>query len=116
MTLLGDAAHAMTPNFGQGGAQAIEDAVILGKCFEKMDASQNNESISSTFRSYEAMRHPRTSKMVKGSRGFGKIGQGGSFLRRQIRNRIMPRLPKWFLKKAFNEHFDFDGIVRDLFA
>jgi 2-polyprenyl-6-methoxyphenol hydroxylase-like FAD-dependent oxidoreductase len=27
--LLGDAAHPMTPNLGQGGCQAIEDAVVL---------------------------------------------------------------------------------------
>jgi 2-polyprenyl-6-methoxyphenol hydroxylase-like FAD-dependent oxidoreductase len=31
VVLLGDAAHAMTPNLGQGGAQAIEDAVVLGQ-------------------------------------------------------------------------------------
>ncbi|CAM5480165.1 hypothetical protein SCYAM73S_07743 [Streptomyces cyaneofuscatus] len=30
VALLGDAAHAMTPNMGQGGCQAIEDAVRRG--------------------------------------------------------------------------------------
>jgi len=29
VTLLGDAAHPMTPNLGQGACQAIEDAVVL---------------------------------------------------------------------------------------
>jgi 2-polyprenyl-6-methoxyphenol hydroxylase-like FAD-dependent oxidoreductase len=29
VALLGDAAHAMTPNLGQGACQAIEDAVVL---------------------------------------------------------------------------------------
>ena len=29
-TLLGDAAHPMTLNLGQGACQAIEDAVVLG--------------------------------------------------------------------------------------
>ena len=27
--ILSDAAHAMTPNLGQGGAQAVEDAYVL---------------------------------------------------------------------------------------
>jgi 2-polyprenyl-6-methoxyphenol hydroxylase-like FAD-dependent oxidoreductase len=29
--LIGDAAHATTPHLGQGAAQAIEDAVVLGE-------------------------------------------------------------------------------------
>src|SRR5919112_1565832 len=32
VTLLGDAAHPMTPNLGQGASQAIEDAVVLARC------------------------------------------------------------------------------------
>ena len=32
VTLLGDAAHPMTPNLGQGACQAIEDAVVLALC------------------------------------------------------------------------------------
>ena len=32
VTLLGDAAHPMTPNLGQGACQAIEDAVVLARC------------------------------------------------------------------------------------
>ena len=32
--LVGDAAHPMLPTFGQGAAQAFEDAAALGKCFE----------------------------------------------------------------------------------
>ena len=33
VALVGDAAHPMTPDLGQGGCQAIEDAVVLGECF-----------------------------------------------------------------------------------
>ena len=31
MCLLGDSVHAMMPNLGQGGCQAIEDAMVLGE-------------------------------------------------------------------------------------
>jgi 2-polyprenyl-6-methoxyphenol hydroxylase-like FAD-dependent oxidoreductase len=33
--LIGDAAHATTPNMGQGACQAIEDANILAQCLYK---------------------------------------------------------------------------------
>jgi 2-polyprenyl-6-methoxyphenol hydroxylase-like FAD-dependent oxidoreductase len=35
VALLGDAAHAMTPNLGQGACQAIEDAVVLAAYAER---------------------------------------------------------------------------------
>ena len=35
MTLLGDAAHPMTPDMGQGACQAIEDAVVLADCLTR---------------------------------------------------------------------------------
>ena len=48
VALLGDAAHAMTPNLGQGGAQAIEDALVLSRILEG-NASAGPEA----FRAYE---------------------------------------------------------------
>ena len=38
VTLLGDACHPLTPYLGQGAAMAIEDALVLARCF---DASEN---------------------------------------------------------------------------
>lgn len=35
--LLGDAAHAMTPNMGQGAGQAMEDAIVLANCIASYD-------------------------------------------------------------------------------
>lgn len=35
VTLLGDAAHPMTPNAGQGACQALEDAIALGDSFSR---------------------------------------------------------------------------------
>lgn len=105
-TLLGDAAHAMTPNFGQGGAQAIEDAVVIGVAVDRLSDGQKN--LDSAFRSYEKFRHPRTKSLVKGSRQFGRIGQGGNWLFRMIRNHLMPSLPKRFVDKQLGWQCDFE--------
>ncbi len=71
ITLLGDAAHPMTPNLGQGGCQAIEDAVVLASSLR--DAT--GEGIERGLRHYEATRIARTSMFVTTSRRIGAIGQ-----------------------------------------
>ncbi|MGO9432790.1 MAG: FAD-dependent monooxygenase [Terracidiphilus sp.] len=67
VVLLGDAAHAMTPNLGQGGAQAIEDAWMLA---EQCDRSH---SVAEALRTYERIRMPRAQWITKTSWTFGQI-------------------------------------------
>ncbi|PZR36078.1 FAD-dependent monooxygenase [Caulobacter segnis] len=55
ITLLGDAAHAMTPFLGQGAAAGIEDAVVLVRA---LDASS---SLDEALTRYEKARHERAS-------------------------------------------------------
>lgn len=69
VTLLGDAAHPMTPNLGQGAAQALEDAVVLCDCVGEHGLTP------AALRAYEARRIPRTSFIVRASRLAGAIGQ-----------------------------------------
>lgn len=69
VTLLGDAAHPMTPNIGQGACMAIEDAACLAKCLLA------SEDIAAAFRSYEARRGPRTAHVSRQARRIGVIGQ-----------------------------------------
>ena len=69
VTLLGDAAHPMTPNLGQGACQALEDAVVLARCLR--DAVGPPEGL----RAYEARRIPRTTALVEQSRRIGRVGQ-----------------------------------------
>jgi 2-polyprenyl-6-methoxyphenol hydroxylase-like FAD-dependent oxidoreductase len=69
ITLLGDAAHPMTPNLGQGACQALEDTLVLA------NALQKEPHIPSALRAYEAQRIPRTNSLVKQSRQVGQIGQ-----------------------------------------
>jgi 2-polyprenyl-6-methoxyphenol hydroxylase-like FAD-dependent oxidoreductase len=58
VTLIGDAAHAMTNALGQGANQAIEDAVVLARCVA--DGADPVKGL----RDYEAERIPRTTKFA----------------------------------------------------
>jgi 2-polyprenyl-6-methoxyphenol hydroxylase-like FAD-dependent oxidoreductase len=59
VTLLGDAAHATTPDLGQGACQAIESAVVLGASLERAD------SIEAGLRAYERARMDRTATISR---------------------------------------------------
>lgn len=63
--LLGDAAHAMLPFFGQGAAQAIEDAVVLADCI----AGTDRALLPQALQRYESVRKPRASRVQLMSRG-----------------------------------------------
>lgn len=69
VALLGDAAHAMTPNLGQGACQALEDAVTLAHC---LDATPD---VTAALRSYDLLRRPRTQAIARRSARLGVIGQ-----------------------------------------
>ena len=69
VTLLGDAAHPMAPNLGQGACSAIEDAQVLALCLAQF------EPLEEGLRVYEELRRPRTAKLQKLSRQFGTMGQ-----------------------------------------
>jgi salicylate hydroxylase len=58
VTLLGDAAHPMFPFFGQGAAQAIEDAATLARCL----AADQADPATALLR-YEELRIPRTTRL-----------------------------------------------------
>jgi 2-polyprenyl-6-methoxyphenol hydroxylase-like FAD-dependent oxidoreductase len=57
VVLLGDACHPMTPYMAQGAASALEDAVVLSRCLQRVRADGINGALSI----YEATRKPRAS-------------------------------------------------------
>ncbi|MEK8105489.1 FAD-dependent monooxygenase [Micromonospora sp. M12] len=56
VALLGDAAHPMTPNLGQGAGQAIEDAVVLGAV-----CAGGAEGVPAALAAYDEQRRPAVS-------------------------------------------------------
>jgi 2-polyprenyl-6-methoxyphenol hydroxylase-like FAD-dependent oxidoreductase len=62
VTLIGDAAHPMLPQTGQGAAQAIVDAVTLGRMLT------GKTDVEGTLRAFEADRQPKTAALVRQGR------------------------------------------------
>jgi 2-polyprenyl-6-methoxyphenol hydroxylase-like FAD-dependent oxidoreductase len=87
ITLLGDAAHPMKPNIGQGAAQALEDAVVLAACIEQH--SDPEEAL----RAYECRRIRRANAVVRASRQAGLAAEVRSPLAARLRDALMKTLP-----------------------
>ena len=87
VTLLGDAAHAMTPNLGQGACVAIEDAVVLAECL------RGATDVPGALRRYEALRRPRAARIARQARQLGWVGQWEHPLACAIRDRAIGLVP-----------------------
>ncbi len=103
MTLLGDAIHPMTPNFGQGGCMAIEDAMILARCFEKYGVEER------TLRRYEELRRSRTKAVTRYSRLYGAIGQWQNIFARGLRKSALSLVPEDVARRLMQIVFDYDA-------
>jgi hypothetical protein len=69
VALLGDAAHPMTPNLGQGACQAIEDAVVLARLVPGPGSGEM--AVEQALAAYTAQRLSRTTQVVRWSRRMG---------------------------------------------
>ena len=81
-TLLGDAAHPMLQYIAQGGCQAIEDASILARYLGP------EAEVNEAFLGYQAERIPRTAKVQRTARRWGRISHLGPTAGR-MRNEIL---------------------------
>ena len=88
VALLGDAAHPMLPNLGQGGAQAMEDAWVLAECLQ---ASATD--VPAALQLYEQRRIPRTTHVVVQSRRMARLVQMDNAAIIGVRNFILRLVP-----------------------
>ncbi|WP_375417350.1 FAD-dependent monooxygenase [uncultured Hymenobacter sp.] len=86
--LLGDAAHATTPNLGQGAGQAVEDAAALAACLTAQPGD-----VEAAFRAFDQRRRHRTTRIVAQSWHLGKLAQLENLLLAGVRDAVLSRVP-----------------------
>lgn len=100
VTLLGDAAHLMSPNLGQGAAMALEDAWVLAECLRKHGCG------GAALLRYERLRKRRTSFIVWLSRQVGRLIQIKHPALATARDAALRLTPDWIgawtLRPVFN--------------
>ncbi|MFC5408413.1 FAD-dependent monooxygenase [Larkinella bovis] len=102
VVLLGDAAHATTPNLGQGACQAIEDAVVLA------DELVATDDVSLAFRRFEQRRLKRTRYIVDTSRRIGELAQTQNTLLAWLRNGLFRMLPSSLNERQLETLYNVD--------
>jgi 2-polyprenyl-6-methoxyphenol hydroxylase-like FAD-dependent oxidoreductase len=85
--LVGDAAHATTPNLGQGGAQAMEDALALAL------RVRDHGAMPAALDALERARRGRAVRIVNMSWTFARVSHWTHPLARRIRNGVMKSVP-----------------------
>ena len=103
VTMLGDAIHPTTPNLGQGGCLAMEDALVLARCFQKYGASED------ALRKYEGRRYQRTAALTKYSRYYGSVGQWENPFARGLKKSCLSLAPESVLQRLMQTVFAYDA-------
>ncbi|MGW1118187.1 FAD-dependent monooxygenase [Streptomyces tanashiensis] len=101
VALLGDAAHAMTPNLGQGACQALEDAVSLAA------ALAASPGLGAALARYDAERRPRSQSVARAARRAGRMGQRLAHpVAVAVRNTALRAAPDGAALRAILRHAD----------
>ncbi|GAA4892884.1 2-polyprenyl-6-methoxyphenol hydroxylase-like FAD-dependent oxidoreductase [Stackebrandtia albiflava] len=91
--LVGDAAHAMTPDLGQGAGLALEDGVTLGVCLTR-------ESIPDGLREYERLRRARTARLARASRRLAALLTTRGRFSTTMRDGLLRAVPDSWLNRG----------------
>ncbi|MFH8801189.1 FAD-dependent monooxygenase [Streptomyces sp. NPDC017936] len=97
VALLGDAAHAMTPNMGQGGCQAIEDAVVVAHLLAPRDTD-----VPAALAAYTKARRGRTTRIGRRSRRTGELARISHPLAVSVRNLAVRATPRAVAMRALD--------------
>ncbi len=101
VTLLGDAAHPMTPNLGQGGCQAIEDAVVLASALARFG------EVQPALLHYQKRRLARANGFVVRSWRFGQLAHLRAAPMRWLRDHALRAMPATLTARAATRDLQF---------
>lgn len=88
VVLVGDAAHAMTPNMGQGAAMALEDVAVLAELLGAKGP------VADALDAWARRRRPRVEWVQRTSRRIGRVAQWEGRLACGLRNALLRALPE----------------------
>ncbi|MGH3104042.1 MAG: FAD-dependent monooxygenase [Gaiellaceae bacterium] len=89
VTILGDAAHAATPNSGRGAGEAMQDGVALADCLAGAGSLRDRDAVSSALRELEEQRRGPTADMQTRAWRIGQVASWKNPLAVKIRERMM---------------------------
>jgi 2-polyprenyl-6-methoxyphenol hydroxylase-like FAD-dependent oxidoreductase len=90
LALLGDAAHAMAPNLGQGANSALVDSAVL------LDELRRNNSLDSGLAAYQRRRRKAVKRVSDASSRLGKLAEMTHPVPRVMRDRLLLPVVKIF--------------------
>jgi 2-polyprenyl-6-methoxyphenol hydroxylase-like FAD-dependent oxidoreductase len=97
IALIGDAAHPMTPNLGQGGAQAVVDAYVIS---EELARESN---VSHAMQIFEKRRFKKVRKIVNDAYFFGRLAHVESGAR--LRNAVLRMVPVSITQRSMHSMY-----------
>ena len=83
LSLLGDAAHAMAPNLGQGANSALVDAAVL------LDELRRAGSLAEALGAYDARRRPAVRRVADTAGRLGRLAEANGPVMRALRDRVL---------------------------
>lgn len=95
--LLGDAAHAMAPNLGQGANSALVDAAVL------LDELRRHATLPEALGAYEARRQPAVRRVADTAARLGRLAEVSNPIGRLLRDRVLMPLARRFASASTNE-------------
>ncbi|KAI3898472.1 hypothetical protein MKX03_026052 [Papaver bracteatum] len=109
ITVAGDAMHPMTPDLGQGGCSALEDAVVLGRhignSYIRNGGMLSQEDLAVEIGMYVKERIFRAAGLITGSYISGWVQQGGGGVGIISSSRVVGWLTKILRDKVFYKEF-----------